>query len=135
MTTNFRALLIVNLIASTIVWAPSIQASTKKFLEEVGALGLAEEKELVHQALILIREYCNYDTEYTNNCHMPDNIKQEILDKIQQKREEISALFIAHQSNTCFITKMTQVLKALDLQSLKAKLKGVEALLAELNKK
>lgn len=53
MNNSLRVVIIVNLITLPVFFASSLQASKKKFTAQACALGLAEEKQLVQQVLIL----------------------------------------------------------------------------------
>ena len=134
MKNNLYTAVIVNLITLLSFVALPLQASKKKFIKDVAALELAEEKDLAKQALTLFRDYYSYEKELVINCYMPENIKQEIMKKIQQKQDELSTLFSTNNNNTCFINKMMQTMKALELHLLNEKIKTVEVLIAEINK-
>jgi len=135
MNNSLRLVIIVNLIALPVFFASSLQASKKKFAAQACALGLAEENQLVQQVLILFRDYCSYEKELIENSYMPENIKQEIANKLEQKKGEFNEIFTAQKNNTCFINKMIQLIKAFELHMLNEKIRTVEVLLEELNKK
>ena len=135
MKNGLRTALIVNLVALPGFLGLPLQANTKKFLAEVSDLELTEERELIQQALTIMREYFTYEKELINNCNMPDSIKQKFATKMQEKITEFNKLCTAQQKNTCFINKMHQTMKILELHVENAKIKAIGALLEELGKK
>lgn len=133
MRIHLQYIVVVNLIVlPTIIMLPS---SKKQFAIRVCASCTAEEKQLLHKLLLLFRDYCSYEKELIEKCYMPEQIQQEISQKMLQKQTEINAIFTAQNDNTCFINKMIHGMKVFDLYLEQDKIKTIDILLEELHKK
>ena len=133
MNKRLRSVLIINLLA-----LPSfvtLQANKKEFARQACASGTSEDRNLMKQVLILFRDYCINEKELIQNDYIPEDEKQEITSKMQEKHDKINEIFMAQKDNTCFINKMIIGIKAFNLQLAQDKIKTIDALLEELNKK